>query len=87
MTILSLWKTFHSRKTYKEKKICFRHTKLLESFISHFRWIVYNSDNAPENPCFFCDQCFKAFHYDEHNRKIGNFKAYKYFDQSAAINL
>ncbi|XP_063434460.1 snRNA-activating protein complex subunit 3-like [Mytilus trossulus] len=51
------------------------------------RWIVYNSEHAPENPCFFCDQCFKSFHYDEHGKKIGNIKAYKYFDQSAAINL
>jgi len=56
--------------------------------MSIYRWIVYNSENAPENPCFFCDQCHKSLQYDQNGQKIGNFKAYKYFDQSAAaINL
>lgn len=49
------------------------------------RWMVYNSEYAPENPCFMCDQCFKALHYDKDDCKIGDFQAYRYFDSHAVI--
>ncbi|KAJ8299842.1 hypothetical protein KUTeg_022589 [Tegillarca granosa] len=53
--------------------------------ISDVRWMVYNSEYAPENPCFMCDQCFKALHYDKDDCKIGDFQAYRYFDSHAVI--
>uniref|UniRef100_K1PHX7 snRNA-activating protein complex subunit 3 n=1 Tax=Magallana gigas TaxID=29159 RepID=K1PHX7_MAGGI len=49
------------------------------------RWMAYDSEHSPENPSFFCEQCFRALHYDEHGNKIGNFQAFRYFDKSAVI--
>lgn len=49
------------------------------------RWMAYDSEHSPENPSFFCEQCFRALHYDEHGNKIGNFQAFRYFDRSAVI--
>ncbi|KFM57613.1 snRNA-activating protein complex subunit 3, partial [Stegodyphus mimosarum] len=37
-------------------------------------WVVYENKRLPENPFFFCKQCFRNFNYDENNRKIGNFR-------------
>lgn len=47
--------------------------------------MAYDSEHSPENPSFFCEQCFRALHYDEHGNKIGNFQAFRYFDKSAVI--
>ncbi|XP_045216380.2 snRNA-activating protein complex subunit 3-like [Mercenaria mercenaria] len=49
------------------------------------RWITYNSQFTPENPCFFCDLCFRCLNYDSNNKKIGNFEAYRYFDHHAIV--
>ena len=37
----------------------------------------------PEDPFFFCDECFRDFNYDENGKKIGNFKASQYVDVNA----
>ncbi|KAI4903750.1 hypothetical protein NFI96_023329 [Prochilodus magdalenae] len=34
------------------------------------RWITTNDALAPMDPCLFCDQCFRKFHYDEDGNKI-----------------
>ncbi|KAH3837012.1 snRNA-activating protein complex subunit 3-like [Dreissena polymorpha] len=49
------------------------------------RWITYGSEFAPENPCFFCDVCFRALHYDENNKKVSRFEAYRFFDHHAVV--
>ncbi|XP_052796064.1 snRNA-activating protein complex subunit 3-like [Mya arenaria] len=49
------------------------------------RWITYGSEFTPENPCFFCDVCFRSLHYDLNNKKIGDFEAYRFFDHQAIV--
>ncbi|ELU01560.1 hypothetical protein CAPTEDRAFT_224102 [Capitella teleta] len=42
-------------------------------------WLTYDSPLTPENPCFFCETCFRMLHYDsEGQRTVGKFRAYKY---------
>ncbi|XP_033750151.1 snRNA-activating protein complex subunit 3-like [Pecten maximus] len=66
------------KRTYKRSicRVCEIHSS---------RWLTYNSKHAPDDPSFFCDQCFRALHYDKDGKKIGNFKAYKYFDKQAVL--
>ncbi|XP_026870667.1 snRNA-activating protein complex subunit 3 [Electrophorus electricus] len=47
------------------------------------RWITTNDALAPVDPCLYCDQCFRMFHYDDHGNKLGDFKAYVYIDPGA----
>ncbi|XP_030644073.1 snRNA-activating protein complex subunit 3 [Chanos chanos] len=47
------------------------------------RWVTTNDALAPMNPCLFCDQCFRMFHYDKDGNKLGDFKAYSYVDPGA----
>lgn len=49
-------------------------------------WITTDNDRLPHNPCYFCDRCFKSFNYID-NRKIGNFKAYRYPKDQKACRL
>ncbi|KAM9329018.1 snRNA-activating protein complex subunit 3 [Gastrophryne carolinensis] len=44
------------------------------------RWVTNNDVFAPDDPCFFCDVCFKMLHYDSDGNKLGNFDAYAYVD-------
>ncbi|KAI2668501.1 snRNA-activating protein complex subunit 3 [Labeo rohita] len=44
------------------------------------RWITTNDAFAPTEPCLFCDQCFRMFHYDDEGNKLGDFLAYAYVD-------
>jgi len=45
------------------------------------RWVTSGSTLAPEDPCFFCDTCFRALHYDNAGRKIvPDMHAYPYPD-------
>lgn len=44
------------------------------------RWITTSDAFAPTDPCLFCDQCFRMFHYDDKGRKLGDFLAYAYVD-------
>jgi len=39
-------------------------------------WIVRGSQLTPEDPCFLCDTCYRALHYDEDGNKLIDFKAY-----------
>ena len=38
---------------------------------------------VPEDPFFFCDDCFRQFNYSPKNEKIGNFRAYPFIDVNA----
>ncbi|XP_073907915.1 snRNA-activating protein complex subunit 3 isoform X2 [Castor canadensis] len=44
------------------------------------RWVTNNDSFAPEDPCFFCDICFRMLHYDSEGNKLGEFLAYPYVD-------
>ncbi|XP_032061532.1 snRNA-activating protein complex subunit 3 [Aythya fuligula] len=44
------------------------------------RWVTNNDSLAPEDPCFFCDVCFRMLHYDAEGSKLGEFLAYPYVD-------
>ncbi|GAB5579794.1 snRNA-activating protein complex subunit 3 isoform X1 [Prionailurus iriomotensis] len=43
-------------------------------------WVTNNDSFAPEDPCFFCDVCFRMLHYDSEGNKLGEFLAYPYVD-------
>jgi len=47
------------------------------------KWITVNNDRVPEDPFFFCNDCFRQFNYSPKNEKIGNFIAYPYIDVNA----
>ncbi|MBN3303795.1 SNPC3 protein, partial [Amia calva] len=44
------------------------------------RWVTSNDPFAPEDPCLFCETCFRMLHYDNHGHKLGDFLAYPYVD-------
>ncbi|OCU01013.1 snRNA-activating protein complex subunit 3 [Xenopus laevis] len=44
------------------------------------RWVTVNDSLAPDDPCFFCDVCFKMLHYDTDGNKLGEFLAHPYVD-------
>ncbi|XP_059826114.1 snRNA-activating protein complex subunit 3 isoform X1 [Hypanus sabinus] len=44
------------------------------------RWVTNNDSFAPQDPCFFCDTCFRMLHYDTDGNKLGEFLAYPYVD-------
>ncbi|XP_051875198.1 snRNA-activating protein complex subunit 3 isoform X2 [Pristis pectinata] len=48
--------------------------------ITDIRWVTNNDSFAPEDPCFFCDTCFRMLHYDTDGNKLGEFLAYPYVD-------
>uniref|UniRef100_A0A0K2UFP8 snRNA-activating protein complex subunit 3 n=1 Tax=Lepeophtheirus salmonis TaxID=72036 RepID=A0A0K2UFP8_LEPSM len=47
------------------------------------KWITTENDRVPEDPFYFCEDCFHNFNYGKDGSKIGNFKAYKYVDNNA----
>ncbi|XP_029654412.1 snRNA-activating protein complex subunit 3 isoform X2 [Octopus sinensis] len=49
------------------------------------RWMTEGSFNSLEDPSFYCQVCFRSIHYDQNGKKIGNFKAYKYFDSHTVL--
>lgn len=48
-----------------------------------FRWLTTNDPFAPNDPCLFCERCFRMLHYDEKGNKLGQFLAYPYVDPGA----
>ncbi|XP_069482152.1 snRNA-activating protein complex subunit 3 [Ambystoma mexicanum] len=44
------------------------------------RWVTNEDSLAPEDPCLFCDVCFRMLHYDEEGNKLGEFLCYPYLD-------
>ncbi|PIO31532.1 hypothetical protein AB205_0055050 [Aquarana catesbeiana] len=48
--------------------------------ITDIRWVTKSDSFAPDDPCFFCDVCFKMLHYDSEGNKLGDFLAYAYVD-------
>lgn len=47
-------------------------------------WIVLESDRLPHSKCYLCDKCFKSYNFVD-GKKVGNFKAYPYYDRSAIL--
>lgn len=48
-----------------------------------FRWLTTNDPFAPNDPCLFCERCFRMLHYDKKGNKLGQFLAYPYVDPGA----
>ncbi|XP_075708020.1 snRNA-activating protein complex subunit 3 [Rhinoderma darwinii] len=44
------------------------------------KWVTNQDSVAPDDPCLFCDVCFKMLHYDTEGNKLGDFIAYAYVD-------
>lgn len=40
---------------------------------------------AMETPAFFCNDCFDLLHYTSDGEKVGDFKAYPYYDEVTAL--
>uniref|UniRef100_A0AAZ3SKF8 snRNA-activating protein complex subunit 3 n=1 Tax=Oncorhynchus tshawytscha TaxID=74940 RepID=A0AAZ3SKF8_ONCTS len=47
------------------------------------RWLTTNDPFAPNDPCLFCERCFRMLHYDKKGNKLGQFLAYPYVDPGA----
>ncbi|KAK4877913.1 hypothetical protein RN001_010419 [Aquatica leii] len=48
------------------------------------RWICLDSDRLPQDRMLFCNTCFKSYNYSDNN-KIGDFKAYPYYNTTSII--
>ena len=46
-------------------------------------WVTKDNDRVPEDPYFFCNECFFGFNYTFDGQKLGNFKAFEYVDPNA----
>ena len=46
-------------------------------------WVTTDNDRVPEDPYFFCNECFFGFNYTFDGQKLGNFKAFEYVDSIA----
>ena len=46
-------------------------------------WVTTENDRVPEDPYFFCNECFFGFNYTFDGQKLGNFKAFEYIDPNA----
>ncbi|KAM9314282.1 snRNA-activating protein complex subunit 3 [Pholidichthys leucotaenia] len=66
--------------TYKNR-IATQKCAVCNIFIS--RWYTTNDQFAPSDPCHFCDKCFWMLHYDDQDKKLGDFLAYPYVDRGA----
>ena len=43
-------------------------------------WVTVNDRLAPDNPCWYCDTCYRLLHYDRDGRLIyGGYRVYPYF--------
>eukprot|EP01112_Ceratiomyxa_fruticulosa_P013325 TRINITY_DN374_c0_g1_i3.p1 TRINITY_DN374_c0_g1~~TRINITY_DN374_c0_g1_i3.p1 ORF type:complete len:453 (-),score=82.35 TRINITY_DN374_c0_g1_i3:224-1582(-) len=63
-----------------QRKIRRRKCRMCDIFPA--KWETYGDKFTLENPCYFCDQCFKSFHYSAENRLLYNdFKVYPYFHE------
>jgi hypothetical protein len=63
-------RTYFSRVRRKRCRMC-------DDFAAAF--VTVGDENAPENPCVFCEYCFDAFHNDENGQRLyDNFKVFRY---------
>merc|ERR550519_141162 len=54
-----------------------RYCMVCETYIA--AWVTKNHDRVPEDPYFWCPECYKKFNYKD-GKKIGNFDAFRFFD-------
>eukprot|EP00164_Ancoracysta_twista_P009836 GFYU01014655.1.p1 GENE.GFYU01014655.1~~GFYU01014655.1.p1 ORF type:complete len:428 (-),score=24.28 GFYU01014655.1:16-1239(-) len=46
------------------------------------KYVTYADKLSPDNPCFFCEQCYRPFHYTyEGNLLYSDFEVYKYYHE------
>lgn len=62
---------FRMRRRRRKCRIC---------EVNRAAWITVNDRLAPENPCSFCDACYRALHYDLHGKLVyHDFRVYPYY--------
>ena len=67
-----------------ERSVGLKHSRYcMVCSVAIAKWVTKDDDRVPEDPYFFCDVCFRTFHYDKHKTPIGNFRAYPYVDINA----
>ncbi|KAK2172108.1 hypothetical protein NP493_993g00036 [Ridgeia piscesae] len=42
------------------------------------RWVTHESPLTPEDPCFFCDTCYRSLHYAPNGDSLAHFTAHPY---------
>ncbi|XP_053321911.1 snRNA-activating protein complex subunit 3 [Spea bombifrons] len=62
------------------RKRWFRTRKCYVCKLYTAKWVTNDDSLAPDDPCFFCDVCFRMMHYDTEGNKLGEFLAYPYVD-------
>ncbi|KAI0216503.1 snRNA-activating protein complex subunit 3 [Lamellibrachia satsuma] len=57
------------------------HCRICQTFTA--RWVTHESPLTPEDPCFFCDTCFRALHYGANGHNLVSFTAHPYVKDMA----
>ncbi|XP_022254000.1 snRNA-activating protein complex subunit 3-like isoform X3 [Limulus polyphemus] len=65
------------RTPRKQRIIC------MVCHIKTSRWVTFGNKRVPEDPFFFCENCFFKYNYTADGKKIGDFQAHLYFDRTA----
>ncbi|XP_076335950.1 proximal sequence element A Pbp49 isoform X1 [Tachypleus tridentatus] len=65
------------RTPRKQRIIC------MVCHIKTSRWVTFGNKRVPEDPFFFCENCFFKYNYTADGKKIGDFEAHLYFDRTA----
>eukprot|EP01080_Neovahlkampfia_damariscottae_P012307 gene12307-5981_t len=46
------------------------------------KWVTYTDKLSPENPSFYCDSCYRQFHYSEKGKLLyDDFEVFRYFHE------
>lgn len=67
----------HTREIFRLRR---RRRKCRICDVHRAAWITVNDRLAPENPCSFCDACYRGLHYDLQGRLVySDFRVYRYY--------
>jgi snRNA-activating protein complex subunit 3 len=59
-----------------------RRKKCLICDIYPAKWVTYNDKHTADEPSFFCDACYRQFHYDETGRLLySDYEVYRYYHE------
>lgn len=74
----------HKRNYPFERSIGLSHSKYCIVCCDKIaRWVTSENDRVPEDPFYFCDECFKEFNYTEDGKKKGKFRAFNFVESNA----
>lgn len=67
-----------------ERSVGSQHSKMcMLCSVNVAKWVTTQNERVPEDPFFYCEECFKMFNYDKNNQKIGHFQARPFVDSNA----